>query len=198
MNFFKLRKLGNKLPSTFPAESCYHLEYLEIVNCELEALPGNFAQVCPNLRVLNLNNNPIRDLSSLRHLSRLTRLSVLDNLIDNSENIYSLLTTLPELELLDLRMNPFTISYYPHMDLTNAYRVYIPNKNNDNEDDWTKFDKGFVKSLDDVTYLQRVAYRGLVASSCPTVKILDGILLTLSDYTRANILSQKFREQLTI
>lgn len=97
---------GNPLPSSFPSEKFYNLTYLELAMCQLESLPADFAAVVPNVRVLNLDHNFIRDISPLSGLVRLTKLSLVGARVAKARPLAAVLATLTELEAIDMRCAP--------------------------------------------------------------------------------------------
>ncbi|TIA71027.1 hypothetical protein E3P91_02751 [Wallemia ichthyophaga] len=194
---------GNNLPETFPAECCYHLEYLEIANCGLRALPKNFSEVCPNLRVLNINMNPIKDVETLTNLNRLQRLSINRCDIENIDIAYEVISSLIELEVLDLRDNPCTRKYYVDIkDERTKYAVAIPairvkrrSESIEKVEEWIKMDKEYVEmEMKDEDYIKRIAYRGIMKSVCNTLKVLDGISITSLDEDKAVILTKRLKQ----
>lgn len=94
---------GNPVPTSFPSEKFFNLVYLELAMCQLTELPPNLAELVPNVRVLNLNFNFIEDLAPLEGLTRLRRLSVLGARLSSCRAIVEILSTMPELESIDLR-----------------------------------------------------------------------------------------------
>lgn len=194
---------GNNLPETFPAECCYHLEYLEIANCGLRALPKKFSEVCPNLRVLNINMNPIKDIETLKNLRRLQRLSINRCQVEDIDVAYEVMSTLIELEVLDLRDNPCTWKYYVDIkDDESKYTVAIPairvkrkSESIEKVEEWIKKDKGYVDmEMKDEDYMKRIAYRGLMKSVRRTLKVLDGISVTSLDEDKAVILTKRLKQ----
>ncbi|TIB88208.1 L domain-like protein [Wallemia mellicola] len=180
---------GNKLPKTFTAEYCYHLEYLEIAKCGLKSIPDNFSRVCPNLRVLNLNLNFIDNLKPLKNLRRLRRLSLVCCSIDKFD--YEMLKSLEELEILDLRLNPLTEGLYSS-ELEYNYRLSLQNDSNYQE--WLTKDKIFTdEEITDENFIKRVAYRGLIMTNSESLKLLDGLYLTNRDQLKASKLSELFK-----
>jgi Leucine-rich repeat (LRR) protein len=94
---------GNPIPTAFPSEKFFNLTYLELAMCQITTLPENLATVVPNVRTLNLNHNFIEDLSPLSGLSRLGKLTVVGARLSKCRPIASVLETMPELEVIDLR-----------------------------------------------------------------------------------------------
>lgn len=100
------RYADNALPPTFPTEAFLNLTLLELSSCQLEALPADFANLVPNIRVLTLDYNFQESLVPLTGLKRLHRLSAVGCRLDKVKDILSAVESLPELEMLDLRCVP--------------------------------------------------------------------------------------------
>ncbi|GAA5977618.1 hypothetical protein JCM10908_005039 [Rhodotorula pacifica] len=186
---------GNPLPRSFPSEKFFNLVYLELAMCQLSTLPDNLAAVIPNVRVLNLNHNFLSDLSPLSGLTRCTRLSIVGARISKARHLATVLAGLPELEVVDLRMNPLTLAFYPPLvpsgeSMLPAHAEHrilhpdslpssIPSSALDdpvnNSSAWLKLDTKFRRSLPDEWYHRRAAYRAVVLQSVPALTRLDGI-----------------------
>ncbi|GAA5883281.1 hypothetical protein JCM3774_001748 [Rhodotorula dairenensis] len=186
---------GNPLPRSFPSEKFFNLVYLELAMCQLSSLPDNLAAVIPNVRVLNLNHNFLSDLTPLSGLTRCTRLSLVGARISKARHLASVLSAMPELEVVDLRMNPLTLAFYPPLVPTGEsllpahaeHRILHPDALPsstpssalddpvNNSSAWLKLDTKFRRSLPDEWYHRRAAYRAVVLQSAPTLGRLDGI-----------------------
>lgn len=94
---------GNPVPASFPSEKFFNLVYLELAMCQLTSLPGNLSESVPNVRVLNLNFNFIEDLTPLKGLTRLKKLTVLGARLSSCRAIVEVISTMPELESIDFR-----------------------------------------------------------------------------------------------
>ncbi|KAI8448078.1 hypothetical protein BY996DRAFT_4591942, partial [Phakopsora pachyrhizi] len=180
---------GNPLPITFPTCQFYNLIYLELAMCQCEKLPSNLSEQIPNIRTINLNYNFLQDLSPLSNLLRLEKLTVVGSRIKSvDKGLIRLLESLPELELLDLRQNPLTSSFYPPLLLSSS--TSTPSKNRTDKrsphmnqyqivtsssSDWSVIDDRFRKSLPKQFYLRRMTYRSIVMRSCRRLKMFDGI-----------------------
>ncbi|KAL9939838.1 hypothetical protein V8E36_001655 [Tilletia maclaganii] len=99
-------------PFTQPV-TLFTLVYLELSGCQLTALPAALPQQLPNLRHLNLDHNLLTTLPSLQALTRLKRLSLVGCRVWSSQSILKAVQGLPELLVLDSRMNPCTLGLYP-------------------------------------------------------------------------------------
>ncbi|KAJ7246415.1 hypothetical protein C8J57DRAFT_1724822 [Mycena rebaudengoi] len=164
---------GNALPRRFLSAACYHLVYLELAGCRLTGLPGGLAQLTPNLRILNLNYNFLEELgSALAGLGRLRKLSVVGSRIRGTKELIRVVQSLPEVEVLDFRMNPCTLGWYLPL-LVNG----MVEGNKDGRS-WAELDGRFRRGLPDGVYVGRLAYRGLVMRACAGLRVLDGVGVT--------------------
>lgn len=81
------------------------LEVLNVSQCELEDLSGI---VCfEKLNELDASHNEIEDLVELEMCSSIKILKLNDNKIENEDN-FSFLVSLPNLQILHIKNNPFT------------------------------------------------------------------------------------------
>ncbi|KAG8875276.1 hypothetical protein FRB97_005253 [Tulasnella sp. 331] len=115
---------GNALPAHLFISSSplYNLVYLELASCRLTSLPQNLAACVPNLRVLNLNYNFLSGEDIVRGLTtppsggglrRLRKLTMVGGRVKSWRGVVGkLLRGLGELEVLDFRMNPFSLGWY--------------------------------------------------------------------------------------
>ncbi|GAA5886699.1 hypothetical protein JCM6882_005862 [Rhodosporidiobolus microsporus] len=183
---------GNPLPRSFPSEKFFNLVYLELAMCQLTSLPDNLASVIPNVRVLTLDYNFLDDLAPLAGLSRLTKLSAVGARLSKARPVAKVLSSLAELETVDLRMNPFTLAFYPPLvpssegllpshaehrilhpdDLATPSSISDPSTSSKS---WQVLDTKFRRALPDEWYHKRAAYRAVVLQSAPALVRLDGI-----------------------
>lgn len=98
---------GNQIPPSLFDHPCPQLAYLELASCKLSSLPADLSRFAPHLKSLNLNYNYLVDLSSISHLRKLRKLSVVGSRIEKPKSVVSVLQTLPSLEMLDLRFVAF-------------------------------------------------------------------------------------------
>ncbi|KAJ6466377.1 hypothetical protein C8R45DRAFT_839425 [Mycena sanguinolenta] len=160
---------GNALPANFLSAACYNLVYLELANCRLATLPAGLATLTPNLRALNLNYNFLEDVRGLEGLARLRKLSVVGARLKGTKEIIRVVRGLPEVEVLDFRMNPCTLGWYLPL-IVQGEELGAAR--------WAELDGRFRRGLPDAVYVGRLAYRGLVMDACSGVRVLDGIGVT--------------------
>lgn len=84
-------------------EACYNLVYVELAGCRLRSLPLNLATLIPNARVVNLNYNFLEDLTPLKGLTRVKKLSVIGGRTERTKALLDVLKGLPDVEILDFR-----------------------------------------------------------------------------------------------
>ncbi|WWC58752.1 uncharacterized protein I303_101296 [Kwoniella dejecticola CBS 10117] len=172
----------------------YSLIYLEIAACQMTCWPANFSKILPNLKVLNVNYNHLANLDGLKGLSGVRKVTLVGGRLGNDElgskNVLEGLKGLSNLEEIDFRMNPSTLSYYfplllpassastSTLSITQSAldpSLQIANRTPASASTWTSYDSRFRKNLPDEWYSKRLVYRGLVMSTCPKLKRLDGI-----------------------
>ncbi|KAG8930263.1 hypothetical protein FRC01_003004 [Tulasnella sp. 417] len=198
----------------FP-EPMYNLVYLEMAACRLSVLPENMGKMAPNLRVINLNYNFLGDIAKpMAGLSRLRKISVVGSRLKGSKSIVRMLQKMPEMEQVDLRMNPFSLGWYLPIivhDLRGAlqpsergesvtggadaagaaesnHQVASPQKRGRNSGSavtWQDLDNKFRRDLPDELYVARLGFRGLVMRACPKLGMLDGVEVTVAEKEKA-------------
>src|SRR5271155_2913918 len=95
--------LGNSIPLRLD-RPFYNLQYLELASIKLSSLPSDFASRVPNVRILNLSYNSLKDVIPLRGMVLLKRLFLIGNRLSSlSEGTTETLLSLTELQVLDLR-----------------------------------------------------------------------------------------------
>ncbi|KAF7357652.1 Sin component scaffold protein cdc11 [Mycena sanguinolenta] len=179
---------GNALPANFLSAACYNLVYLELANCRLATLPAGLATLTPNLRALNLNYNFLEDVRGLEGLARLRKLSVVGARLKGTKEIIRVVRGLPEVEVLDFRMNPCTLGWYLPLIMQGEELSATR---------WAELDGRFRRGLPDAVYVGRLAYRGLVMDACSGVRVLDGIGVTEKERAKSvGVLRQLSGDQL--
>ncbi|KAF8313957.1 uncharacterized protein EI90DRAFT_2948931 [Cantharellus anzutake] len=120
---------GNPLEDlTFLSVPCYNLLYLELAGCRISVLPDALAASIPNIRVLNLNYNFVSDVRPIQDLTRLKRLTLVGSRLKGTKRILMGLRKMPDLEMVDLRMNPVTLGWYLPLLVRDAPAVLQPSE----------------------------------------------------------------------
>ncbi|KAF9235186.1 hypothetical protein BU15DRAFT_89671 [Melanogaster broomeanus] len=195
---------GNKLKADFIEEPCYNLVYLEVAACRLTSLPSDLARLTPNLRVLNLNYNFLEEVTALDGLTRLKKLSMIGSRLKGTKPLIRVLQRMPDVEMLDFRMNPCTLGWYLPLLVRDVPGALQPSESNGSSEGeravcrgekatdcgWQELDSKFRRDLPDDAYVGRLAYRGLVMRACPRIGMLDGVEVSEKERTKANHLLQ--------
>ncbi|TFK40704.1 hypothetical protein BDQ12DRAFT_679886 [Crucibulum laeve] len=185
---------GNPLKTKFLDEPCYNLVYLELAACRLTALPEGMSVLVPNLRVLNLNYNFLEDARPLEGLTRLQKLTIIGSRLKNTKPLIRLLQRMPDVEMLDFRMNPCTLGWYLPLLVKDVPGALQPSEGGRGEgkrersagDGWQELDSKFRRDLPDESYIGRLAYRGLIMRACPRIRMLDGVGVSEKERTKAH------------
>jgi protein NUD1 len=173
---------ANVMPKIQLHHEFLNLQRIELATCGLQALPDTFGLSVPNVRVLNLNSNAIKDLRPLLNTKRLTHLYVTGNRLARLRRNLAVLAKLTTLTKIDLRDNPFTVGFYP---VATEKRIVPLNEERFNESDdfepYTLPDQDseaeelYSSRLDDDTRLRKRVYQIMLATSCPKLDHLDGL-----------------------
>ncbi|KAF5337481.1 hypothetical protein D9758_013588 [Tetrapyrgos nigripes] len=166
---------GNALGDGFLTEACYNLVYLELAACRLTELPKGLSKLMPNVRVVNLNYNFLEDASGLEGLKRIRKLTIIGSRLKGTKGLIRLLKGMPEVEMLDFRMNPCTLGWYLPLLVKDVPGALQPSEARVG---WQELDSKFRRDLPDEAYVGRLAYRGLVMKACPRIRMLDGVEVT--------------------
>ncbi|KAF2199417.1 hypothetical protein GQ43DRAFT_464848 [Delitschia confertaspora ATCC 74209] len=158
-----------------------NLQRLELASMGLAELPDGLGLLVPNVRFVNLNFNSITDLRPLLNIKKLDELLVAGNKLSRLRTNLAVLAKLPTLTKVDLRDNPMTMRFYapaveqrmvPVKDRVerheDADRFILPRGSRDS-------DEQYLARLDDETRLRRRVHEMMVASSCPNLRVLDGL-----------------------
>ncbi|KZV93648.1 L domain-like protein [Exidia glandulosa HHB12029] len=182
---------ANPLPLDFLQEACYNMVYLELAACRLEQLPPELAQLVPNLRVLNLNYNFLSDVSALAGLTRLRKLTVIGSRLTSVKGVIRILRGMPDIEMVDFRMNPFSLGWYLPLLVRDVPGALQPSEKGSKErrvgmgSTWEELDRKFRGDLPDGSYVGRLAYRGLVMGACRGVQEIDGVVVRSEERVKA-------------
>ncbi|TFK70382.1 hypothetical protein BDN72DRAFT_795336 [Pluteus cervinus] len=184
---------GNPLKTRFLEEPCYNLIYLELAACRLTALPEELATLVPNLRVLNLNYNFLEDARPLEGLTRLRKLTVIGSRLKGTKPLIRLIQRMPEVEMLDFRMNPCTLGWYLPLLVKDVPGALQPSERGEKCSKgeraglaWQDLDCKFRRDLPDESYIGRLAYRGLIMRACSRIRMLDGVEVTEKEKAKAH------------
>lgn len=185
--------LSDNAMQTFPITTPFlNLQTLELASTGLQNLPRHFSALAPNLRTVNFNSNTLKDLRPLKGIVKLTALHLAANRISRVRKTMSVLETLKSLTVLDLRDNPFSLSFHAHIltagtvekhplqslvPLGGEERAGVPDAAlkhvlppSDLEGDHKHRGK-----LDSGTRLRRRVYELLLATKCQSLRRLDGL-----------------------
>lgn len=106
--------LSSNVLSTFTLPAPFlDLHNLSLASTGLKTLLPDFGHKLPNLRILNLNYNALRDLRPLQGIFKLQKLFVAGNRISRLRQTAAVLEGLgEEIDEVDLRRNPLTVGFY--------------------------------------------------------------------------------------
>ncbi|TLD25598.1 hypothetical protein PspLS_06239 [Pyricularia sp. CBS 133598] len=174
----KLYLSGNRLERFNPQLDFMNLHLLELANCGLRSLPDNAAELMQNLRKLNLNFNALTNVSCLAHISRLKKLSLAGNRLENAKDVVHVAEKLPNLTELDLRDNPCTLGLYPpsHVVIGSAGGSEAANPFVLAPGDPER-DAAFCRRLDMGTRMHRRLYEIVWIHNTKKLRMLDGLPL---------------------
>ncbi|XP_060780549.1 leucine-rich repeat-containing protein 9 [Neoarius graeffei] len=179
------------------SKECVNVESLEPLMCSLEVLHLGYNGISnlrdvqlsrlSGLRALFLQGNEIVQVEGLDGLSLLCELVLDQNRVKMlSETWFSSHTHLIELSLNDNRLRSLT-----HLQLTCLQRLHL---NNNKLQDITELDKlEVLPSLIELSVVgnpvaRRSLHRPSVVLRLPQLQVLDGIMVTLEERTRAELL----------
>ena len=184
--YYEVRKLylsSNTVPTLDPIIPFLNLQYLELANSGLQNLPPSFGSFFPNVRVLNLNFNALRDIRPLSKITRLKKLFLAGNRLTRLRKTTTILERFRWLTRVDLRNNPLTLGFYPP--LTES-RIIV-HKESEPVDQGLMLDPYILQDADpekDAAYkarldldtkMRRRVYEMLIASGCSGLRVLDGL-----------------------
>lgn len=188
--------LSNNVLSSFaPSTTFLNLRNLEVASTSLKSLPSDFGHKLPNLRVLNLNFNALRDLRPLLGIVRLQKLFIAGNRISRLRQTATILERLnDQLMEVDLRRNPLTVGFYtpqeqffkPEKRLVLQDRAHVDGSVEEAADVQAakayllphvdrETDAAARARLDKDTHLRRRVYEMMVVDACPVLRVLDGM-----------------------
>lgn len=201
----------------FFSNSFYHKQIVQFLNVNelslkalnLKSLPDNFAYLFPNVRILRLDFNNISDLLGLFELSHLKELYLLSNSISRIKPLLANLEGVRDtLRVLDLKVNPLTIEFYPEFSKVSKSKkatkvmrdVFAPVAKNllhvddfesfidvskivdENKSDWEARDREYANSVLHTNRLaqfnRRLDYESVLIQYFPVLEELDGLPIT--------------------
>ncbi|KAK7208073.1 hypothetical protein BZA70DRAFT_272835 [Myxozyma melibiosi] len=197
--------LSGNIPRDLSFENHFlNLQCLELASVQLRKLPDNFSVFARNLRDLNLSFNELSDVSGLMHIPRLRRLYLIGNQISGLVKLASVITTLPELQVLDMRMNPLTLQFYPPViaiadgaentarsatlatstrgDLHRQYSLVMSRQA---QVQWEQKNRKFEAHMPELCMTKRKGYQGLMFASARALAWLDGASFSKEERERA-------------
>jgi hypothetical protein len=183
---FEIRKVygsGNAVPQLLPQTVFLNLQYLELASCGIEILPQELGLMMPNIRVLNLNFNAISDIRPLGGIVRLKKLFLAGNRLGRLRKVVNTLVRFSDMSRLDMRNNPLTLGFYPPISETRMILHDGPDKVESIQEPYTLpivdpgRDCSYRSRLDLNTKLRVRVYELLLASGCPSLKVLDGLMV---------------------
>lgn len=204
-NIHHLHLSNNTLSSFTPSTSFLNLRTLEMASTGLQTLCPRFGHKVPNLRLLNLNYNAIRDLRPLVGIVRLQTLLLAGNRICRLRQTSAVFRRISsDLVEVDLRQNPLTVGFYtpqerfsypdkqialhtPTAAAAAAARLQEDSQADDlaNSPSTTPSyvlppvdsdaDAHSCARLDKDTQLRRRVYEMMIVESCEKLKVLDGL-----------------------
>jgi Leucine-rich repeat (LRR) protein len=186
---FEVRKLflsGNLLDSFRPRNVFLNLQYLELANCGCESIPMDFGQIFPNIRVLNLNFNALKDIKPLLGIVRLKKLHLAGNRLSRLRKTTNVLAKLATLTLVDLRSNPLTQGFYSQVRESRLVKQSAEIDESDRPEPFTldrmdnEKDMKYSACLDMDTRMLRRVYEMLVIGGCTRLRVLDGLTVDRS------------------
>ena len=187
----------NKIPFLEPRSAFLNLQHLVIASAGLLKLCADFGTEMPNLRILNLNHNAIKDLKPLVGIKKLSKLYIAGNRISRMRRTSAVFAHFKHsMEELDCRANPLTGGFYAP--ITGSIRLekrvvvqepkVAQERNLEEEDEidasLQKYflpdqeleeDRRYYSRLDNEMALKRKAYELLVHAACTRLKRLDGM-----------------------
>lgn len=185
---------GNRLSTFAPSRAFLNLHHLELASTGLQILSSEFGVKCPNLRIINVNYNAIRDLQPLLGIVKPERLFLAGNRLARlRKTIYVLQRLGKTLIEVDLRNNPLTVGFHTPQEPAREEKQVALQKRNQSADGKDQdpeserieafllpalnkeMDNILRGRLDEDTKLRRRVHELLIANACPHLQRLDGV-----------------------
>ncbi|KAJ3374063.1 hypothetical protein GGF31_008279 [Allomyces arbusculus] len=196
----RLDLAGNYLQALDAHARLYQLVHLTLARCGLRALPAQWARYVPSLRVLDLAQNCLRDVTPLCKLRYLRVLALRGNDVDDVAHLAQYLGHFRSLQVLDLRQNPVTALFYPTLhndDEDGESADALARDVGARETPWIAADDRYQRSMNDSTHVRRSCYRTTVVYHLRrSLKVLDRV--PVPDADRAGIETTYRRMEKTI
>ncbi|KAL9625170.1 MAG: hypothetical protein Q9160_000571 [Pyrenula sp. 1 TL-2023] len=181
-----------------------NLQYLEVASCGLSTLPDGFGVMVPNCRVINLNFNAVKSISSLKGIQRLNKVLLAGNRIAKMRETIAMLAKFTALTKIDLRNNPLTIGFYAPVN-SREHRLVVQDSENalheqDLVDPFTLpdadrvIDEKWATRLDETTKVKRRIMALLLAERCGKLLWVDGLEWIRQDVLRVDTIALKLKE----
>ena len=206
---------NNVLSSFAPSTRFLNLRNLELASTGLKSLPMDFGYKLPNLQILNLNYNALRDLRPLLGIASLRNIFAAGNRISRLRQTATVLERLGvDLVEVDVRRNPLTVGFYTPQDSTSApeQQIVVQDHRHVRESRAEKgVEVGNTKAyllplvnretdtlsrarLDEDTKLRRRVYEMLMVSGCAGLALLDGMEVDRSVVKRRDEVWERLME----
>lgn len=182
---------GNRLLEFSLSERFLNLERLDLASCGIRRLASDFGANAPNLRLLNLNHNALREIQPLEGIKGVSQLYLVNNRLKDFRQIVEVVCKLgKKLRVLDCRNNPFNAGYYlTAKDIgtqlvarAEEAVVQVTSGHYDNEtfmmpDANVEKDEAYLKQIDFGTLIRRRVYELMLSQKCERLGKLDGMPL---------------------
>lgn len=190
---------GNALSTLSLSSSFLSIRHLELASAGLQDLPDDFGLKMPNLRTLNLNFNSLKDVRPLLNIQKLQTLSLSGNRISRLRKSVATLGKLTTLRELDLRDTPLTMGLYASFASTLSRQTalvpkVLPSGSEDEDEQDAHLERARYEvpsadraqdaqhqaRMDEDSKLRRRVYELLLANSCSSLRLLDGLAFDTS------------------
>ncbi|KAG8813409.1 hypothetical protein FRC18_002475 [Serendipita sp. 400] len=98
-----------------------------------------------------------------------------------------------ELEMVDFRMNPCTVSWYVPLLAEESQKGKADA--DEEKDEWAGLDAKFRRGLPDELYAGRLVYRGMLMEGCERLKMIDGLRVSEGERDKARELLARVQQQ---
>ena len=168
-----------------------NLERLDLASCGIRRLASNFGANAPNLRLLNLNHNALREIQPLEGIKGMSQLYLVSNRLKDFRQVIEVVCKIgKKLRVLDCRNNPFNAGYYLTTKDTGTQLAAVAGEaatllasegyNNETfmmPDANIEKDEAYLKQIDFGTLIRRRVYELMLSQKCERLAKLDGMAL---------------------